>query len=478
MTRPGVVVQVETLPPPRSVPTDTGVSFIAGIAAQGPLEATLVQSLSQFVNYFGDRTSYSILYDAVDLFFREGGGLAYISRVVGPAAVASTHDFMDSSATPAVSLTISANSPGDWANSLSVQVTAASGTYKLVVALNSQTVETSPALTTQQDAVDWSKRYSKYLDIVVGASALPPTTVAATNLSGGTDDRASISDDDWQDALDRFTSALGPGQVLAPGRTTPAGGGQLADHAALYARAAIIDLPDTNVVADLETAAEQAGQSNGQYAACFTPWLVIPGVTANTTRTVPPSAAIAGMLTRNDRLNGVGSAAAGQNGQFLSVIGLSQPAFADSDRENLNYAGIDVVRAMFGGFRNYGFRSLANPISDPAWLDFSAARYLMGLYYRCAQIGENYLFQSIDGFGRLFSSFAADLSALCQADYQNGILFGASATDAYSVDTGPAVNTPETIANGEIRANVAVRLSPFSELVTIEIVNVPILEAV
>jgi hypothetical protein len=46
------------------------------------------------------------------------------------------------------------------------------------------------------------------------------------------------------------------------------------------------------------------------------------------------------------------------------------------------------------------------------------------------------------------------------------------------VDVGPTVNTPASLANNELRAQVSVRVSPDSELITITIVNVPITEAV
>ena len=72
MTRPGVVVAVQTSVPPRSIPTDTGVAFIAGMCDKGATNAaTLVQSLDQFTSLCGGRVTYSILWDAVDIFFRE-----------------------------------------------------------------------------------------------------------------------------------------------------------------------------------------------------------------------------------------------------------------------------------------------------------------------------------------------------------------------------------------------------------------------
>jgi hypothetical protein len=55
--------------------------------------------------------------------------------------------------------------------------------------------------------------------------------------------------------------------------------------------------------------------------------------------------------------------------------------------------------------------------------------------------------------------------------YEKGALFGETPDDAYEVRVGPEVNTPETIAEGKLRAIVAVKMSEFAEMVEIEIVK-------
>jgi len=94
--RPGVQVQVLTTPPPRSSPTDTGVWFVTGTSDQGRIDAPiLINSMSDFIRLLGPRTSYSVLYDALDVFFREGGGTAYVARVVGPTPVVAFRNLVD-----------------------------------------------------------------------------------------------------------------------------------------------------------------------------------------------------------------------------------------------------------------------------------------------------------------------------------------------------------------------------------------------
>jgi phage tail sheath protein FI len=479
MTRPGTVVTVQDTPSPRSAPTDTGVWFAAGLSDRGALEPILIRSMNEFIRLLGDRVSYSILYDSLDTFFREGGAACYVSRVVGPSAVQATRNLLDG--VPATALVVKANSVGAWGNSLKVGVVAGGGggTYQIKVTDSADVVlEQSPDLTTQQDAVTWSQG-SAYVVITIGGGTVPPVVAAPAALSTGTDDRSNITDAHWLAALDRFTMDLGPGNVSAPGQTSDVRHTQLNDHAEANQRPAFLDYPDTPTEATLTTSATNAKSTgSGQYGGGFAPWVKVPGVLAGTTRTVPPSAAAAGAAARVDASHNPNTPAAGLLGVLRYAVGLSQPNWDDPTRERLNNAGVNVIRSMFGGFRIYGWRSLANPVTNPNWLDLSNVRYLMGLAARCRASGESYVFMPIDGFGHTLAQYQGSLTALCQADWVDGQIFGLTATDAFNVDVGSNVNTPETIAANELRAVVSVRPSPDAELVSITIVNVPVTEAV
>ena len=61
--------------------------------------------------------------------------------------------------------------------------------------------------------------------------------------------------------------------------------------------------------------------------------------------------------------------------------------------------------------------------------------------------------------------------------YNAGALYGQNATDAFSINTGPAVNTPTLLAAGQLTAQVGVRLSPDAQLVQINLNAVPITQA-
>jgi len=469
-SRPGVVVQLQELPSPISFPSDTGTWFVAGTSDRGSsTQAQEITSLADFVNTYGARQTYSVLYDALETFFREGGSHAYVARVVGPAAASGTHNLLDASA--GVSLIVTALGPGAWSANYKVGVVngVASGTYQIQITDASNNVlEQSSDLGDQGSAVAWSN-YSNYVRITLGASALLPAVVAPAALSAGNDDRNNITDAQWATALTLFSPALGPGQVSEPGRTSSTAYNQVKAHVESNGRVGLLDLPDSPTVATLQAAA--AGVSS-RFCAAFGPWAVVSGLTTGTTRTVPPTALIAGMIARNDPSLGANQPAAGNYGQAQFVIDLSQPDWNDTQRTTLNSSSCNIVRRMFGAIRNYGWRSLTNAISDPSWVDFGNARFYTELVAELDLIGENYIFSEIDGLnGVTMTSFHTSLAACLMAHYAAGELFGDTADQAFSVDTGPSVNTPQTIANNELHATCMVVMSPFAEQVFINIVK-------
>lgn len=478
--RPGTQIVRTTTPPIRSAPTDTGVWFVAGLTDRGKLEATLIQSLQQFVNVFGARQAYSVLYDAIETFFHEGGSRVYVSRVVGPSATVSTATLNDAAGTPQPTLRVEANGPGAWGNSLNIAVLAGdtTGNFKLQVSDDVLGIlETSPDLVDKAAALAWAQS-SSYINLVdLGTSVNDPAVVAATSLTGGADDRGSITDTQWQQALDRFDKDLGPGQVSAPGRTTTAGQQQLIQHSVDHNRVAILDAPDTATVATLiSTAASVRG--NGQYAALFAPWLQVPGLSSGTVRLVPPSAGVAGRIAVVDSSDNPNVPAAGTRGQLQFATGLSQPGWTDAQRDQLNSAGVDVIREIFGGVRIYGWRTTVDAVVNPNFVNFANSRLTMGITSELDGILEEFLFDEIDGRGALLSDLKGALNGALLAWFQLGALYGNTPDAAFYVDTGDQVNTPETIANHELHAVVSLRMSEFAEFIELRLIKRSISEAV
>jgi hypothetical protein len=242
-----------------------------------------------------------------------------------------------------------------------------------------------------------------------------------------------------------------------------------------------VDAIDSGSKATLKSAAAalQGAVPGNRHAALFAPWAIVPGIVAGTTRIVPWSAIEAGIISRNDASMSPNIAAAGlANGQSVYAIGLSQPPWIDADRQDLNASSVNVVRALFNGIMAYGFRSLVNPGGDPNWVPFSNSRLFMAIVADADAIAEQYVFAQIDGKGLTFKQFGGDLSGMMMTYFNEGSLYGSTPDAAFYVDTGDTVNTPSTISNLEIHAVISVKMSPFGELVHIDIVKKLVTEAV
>lgn len=478
--RPGSIVTTRVAPPPRTAPVDTGVWYVAGLADRGALQPIACNSLQDFINNFGTRQTYSVLYDAIETFFREGGARVYVSRVVGPGAVVASVNLLDASA--AVSLVASAKKgPGDWANSLRIDVTngSAAGSFKITVSDTVLgTLEISPDLLTQADAVAWSQQ-SEYINIALGVAADNPANVAAAALTGGNDDRAAVTDTQWKNALSLFTRDLGPGQVSQVGRTTTQAHADTLAHAAANNRVAILDAPDSPTVSTVEAAATAQRGVNDTVGAMFAPWIVIPGATAGTTRIVPPSALVAAKIAAVEGSGGSPNqpAAGTPEGVSRTAIGLSQPAYDDGSgidvtRDKMYSSGINQITYRYGSYVVFGWRSLTSETGQEAdWLNFGNCRFRMAITAKALMIAENYILDEINS--ESLGHYGGDLTGML-LPYWPRSLYGATPDEAFVVNTGPTVNTPDTIAAREIHAAIGVRMSEDSELVVIDITKVPV----
>lgn len=491
MGLPDVVVNVKSASTPRTLPSDTGQAFFVGVTERGdPTQAIAIRSLSDFIDREGARLTTSTLYDAVETFFAEGGQKLYATRVFGAGAVSAFKNLLDSGA--GVSLIVTAGQlgvadPGTWGNSLKVAVLAVSGGFQIQVVRTISAVdvilETSYTCVTQADAIAWARANSKYVVITLGATALVPATLAAASLATGTDG-AAVADADWQAALDRTSKELGPGQIAVPGRTTSVGQLQLIDHAQKYNRFALVDMADTASDTTLSAAAVAlitAPNFGRRYAQPAAPWDVIPGLTSQTLRTVPPSARLAAEYARVDALGNPNQAAAGTGGGrgvARFVVDLSQPGWTDAQRLNLNNAGITVSRRKYGNqVVTFGARTLADQVNDAQWSFAPNVRCVMAFVVKAQVIGDAHGFDQVDGQGLALSAFRGELIDAANDLYKVGALYGASPVEAFYVDTGSAINPPADLAAGKMHALVALRTSPTAEQVIIDVVKTPITQS-
>jgi len=443
--RPGVDVISRALPLPRSAPTDTGVGFLLGATGQGPAYQ-LVQSLTEYVAVFGDRQGGSDAYDGAEAFFREGGAKLYVAptNYTGTLKVVSspTPDLSDEG--------LAAMSAGDVA---SVAQGLGIDTEGKTKAENITAIKQKVGAAAQTAA----KEQSQY---EVALQAVDPGLASALLV---------------------LTKDLGPGQVfIADDALGPVATNQsaLLAHAAEANRVALLSPADGDASSLQAAATALSTDTNARYGALFAPTAVCPGVAGGTTRNIPYAALVAGMCGRNDATMSPNVPAAGELGQSTFALDVAA-TYTDLEYQDLNEAGCDMARLIYGGVRTYGWRTCVDPDGpDAVWESLGWARMNMGIVAQAEAIGEGYVFSQIDGRGKTIASFGGDLRAMLVPLYEAGSLYGATPDEAFDVNVGPSVNTPQTIANGELHAVIQVRMSPFAEWVVIEIVKVATTEAI
>lgn len=480
---PGVYLTTREGQPSGGVPTSVDVGFMVGVTEKGTLAPQLSTSFSEWQTKHGARNvNTQTAYDSAEFYFKSGGSRLYTSRVVGASAAIATIAVLDGAA--ATVFTANAKGPGAYGNDLNVVVRTNSqdaaipvGSYRLRVQTDAAVVlEESPDLLDKAAGLVWAQSSSQYIDLVDGASANDPAA-ATYSLAGGNDDIAGINDARWLVALDQIPNTLGPGQVFAPGRTTSTGHGQLDAHALATNRIAVKDAADTAVVATLTA---QPAASRSRVGGVFAPWVNVSGVTVGTVRKIPPSAIVAAKCAYND---GIGISpnqpAAGDYGKLGQVLSLAQPAWTAAERATLNAAGVNVIVNLYGDHMIFGWRTTAEPVTDSKWVNLGNSRLKMAVAAIAEKVGLQFVFRQIDGQGRLFSEFQGSLvGEACMPFFLLGSLYGDTPEQAFSVDVGPSVNTPATIAANELRAVITLRMSPYGETVTIELVKLLTTEAV
>lgn len=482
----GVITSTTEVPPATSNPYNTANAFVVGLADWGaasgvntPVAAT---SLSQVITTIGPRSATNAtLYDALDAFFREGGSTVFIGRVLGPNPTNAGLVVHDSSA--ATALTLTAQYAGNYGNDLQVTITNTGSAYSIVLTdTYGSTIASSGSLTTVAAGAAWFNS-TGYITAVTGAGTLP-ATLAATSLSGGSDNRSSATITNWQNALNNFSASLGPGQVLAPGQTNTTLSGiwtALSAHALANNRVAIADMDDDQPATTLVTDIGSSFNSAAIGAIGF--WagnLVMPGVVPGTTRTISPSPVIAALCARADASGNPNLAAAGTNFPLQYVTGSASlvsgnlATYNANDLNTLNSAGINTFANHFGSFENYGFVSSVLASTDAIFWQFNHQRMRMALQAGAQTLGAPFVFSQLDGQGSDVLAFNTALTALLMSYYRIGALYGATAANAFSVNTGSTVNTLNTLQAGQLNAVVSVAISPFAQLVDIVLNAVPI----
>jgi hypothetical protein len=424
-----------------------------------------VNSIDDYLATFGARVSQGLVYDALDVFFQEGGSRRSSPVSSGPSPVYATVNLLDGSSVISLVATAKTTAPTRTATRSSSRRFRPVHDPGAGRELERPRDERLPHDAGRRCRV--RRREPVHQHRARGQLELIPVAATRT-LASGTDDYASATDTQWLAALNLFTKDLGPGQVAMPGRSTATAHANLVGHAAAYNRRALLDFADTGEPRHARHRRRHRHRALEQpVRRRLRPLGDRPGVLNNTTRTVPFSAVAAGIIARNDQAGVTPNqpSAGVQYGVSRYILGLSQAAWSDADRELLNNAGVNVAMNINGQPTIFGYRSLA-PSTVPAdWLLFSNSRLVMAIVAQAQAIGQRYVFRQIDGRGLLFADFQADLVGMLKPYFNDGSLFGDTPQDAFSVDVGPTVNTATTLSQLKLIAVISLQLSPDAEQV-------------
>lgn len=473
MPRPGVDTNIMDEPVRAEANLDPSQGFMAGSTERG--RAGMVQSFTEFKKKYGGRTAATQkLYDAARGHFEESGGATlYISPINGAAAAEAEAD-LDTF------LHVTARGPGTWGNTILVKTLAptsmteqAAGGVVYQVLDGADELERSPAYPTLEQAIDWSENKSNYVIFSPYTGVTPtdvPTSGKTATLTAGADDAWDYVDDvPVPLALEKFTYELGPGQVSVPGSTEVGVCAAVAQHTLDTYRVGLFDLPDEDDPNDLALTIGQCYDFPGIHNMLGVgPQVSYPHETSPASILIPGSGVETGIIARCDKLGDPSLSAAGADGYSVRALGLSQK-FSDTDREELNALGAALFKEVYGQVRMYGYRTMAGP-SETNWMFFQESRVIMMIAHECNAVLEEYVLKTMDGKKQILNRVNTALTGVCSRFWVANALFGEAAGDAFRIDT-TSPNSLETMARGELYANVLLKTSKLAEWVVLNLVK-------
>lgn len=480
----GEQVTLGERPAARAAAPSTASGFIAGFTERGPIDDfVFCISPTDAENKLGGRlVGDPEVFDSIDAAFNEGASAVYVSRVTGDNPVAASKDFPDGEEAPKTSITFSAKQVGAYGNRIKVQTTTTGGETVVTVSFDDEVVEASPKLGSQDAIVAWATDSSNWVNAVKGASAKVPKSQTLTLASG--DEKTGTADGgNLIEALNRLVKDLGPGQVSAPNFREEEGHLALLAACILNNRRALLDdeiEADKDELVEHATPLRDAEGKGARFGAFMAQWATIPGLTQGTTRTVPYSGVQMGIIARSEAEgNNPNKPAAGRKrGKARWALGLVT-TFTDAEIAELDDAGVTCAILAEGVPCTFGDRTLIDQDEESRdWRSFAASRLVMAVSELTRVVLQGFEFEQIDGRGYVFSDLQGQISGrACMPFFKANALYGELPEQAFQVNTGPAVNTPQSIEQEEIKAQVAIRISPKGGLLKAEIVNVPISES-
>jgi phage tail sheath protein FI len=484
---PGVYVEEISRGPKPIAGVSTSTAGFVGTTSRGPLRPILVTSTAEFRRRFGGSAGVqSILPDAVEAFFANGGRRLFIARVVGATAAYAE-------AACGASFTLRAAAPGSWGSRLFVRIEDSTGQTMTPTGLAPVGFRVRAAVYEQEPAGD-------PLGWFTGAAAAPVPAYAEDFDDLVTDEK---SPGHWRRMLAAATLVTLVRSSTAPADAWPArglyrlGGGAdgavsptLADYegepggardepqglAALaldacrdvslvYAPAVSIDIVRAVIrhcegrrfrfaIVDAAPGALEPGFdprveiAGSAYAAFYYPWLRV-ATAGGTSRLVPPGAAVAGIYARVDLERGVHEAPANEvvRGAEALAIGVDQRT-----GETLNEHHVNIIREFPGrGIRVWGSRTLS---SDGVWKYVNVRRLCIFIERSIDEGTPWVVFERNDE--RLWARVQDTIRLFLRNCWRSGALQGRAEDEAFFVRCDRTTMTADDILNGRLVCEVGI----------------------
>ncbi len=469
------VLEVDGRAAPSIQPAPTSqTGFVVRTDRGLPNAVRRVTSFKQFTQLFGGFRSDAFGAYAVKGFFDNGGGVAYVTRVVrdsgGGAAEAATRDFSNADG---VALSVTAGfrgtpDPGAWGDRLGIRIApnpVVADTFDLFVRLDGRDVESWEQLNhgvgpsgpgrNPETLLNDEVMGSRYITINVPEAATGNPSPTAGTADADTDGFVLLEDGDD----DTVTPASLPGLLAAafelfdtydiqllccPESTTAT----VVNAGLTYCenRGDCLFLGHTPAGND-QGAARSYGQGfQGQkvYGAIYFPWIRVADP-LGTQRWVPPTGHVAGVFARTERERGVWKAPAGNAARVNGALDVDQH-LTDADHTDLVKNGsVNAVRFISGqGIVVDSSRTLS---TSPLWLyvnvrllfNFVKSSLKSGLRWVVQEPNDDRLWNKVK-----FNTVRPFLLGL----WRRGAFGPGSADEVFTVKIDEENNPPENIQQG------------------------------
>jgi hypothetical protein len=481
--------------------TATGNAFFIGEAEWGPYTPLLVKSMAAFKESYGERSTINgKLYDAVETFFQLEGAQCYVVRLQEAAkstvkAQPTGYELSNTAAKKVIS--VEARYAGTYINEWTLEVVKKAAESANIILKNAagEVIEETGYLASPEklpwgSLTEFNTSWLTFKQLA-GYAAEPTVqleTYAAKKMKSsqaGTNPTIAEADAEAGPAL--FPKTLGPGQLCYPGTSGEPSKEKIhkamGESALKTNRVALCDIADSATAATLITNKKTYANNIAGYMAFFSSSAIIPDITLGTTRTVAASAVAAGLCAQAAKSGNDSAAPAGVQwsgtGQGLSpfVTGFTN-TFSNENMVTLAENGINPFAERQGKPVLYDFVSALPRSTDKIFCQFSASRERMHLVWAGEEIAEGYLFKTIDGRGQLLAAFQGSLMAMLKTQWEAKAIFGITAPEAGIVNVGEPVNTLTTESEGQLNAEIRVRLSPYVESMSLVVISAPITESI